>query len=349
MSLLESPLKDLHTDLGAKMVDFNGWSMPIHYGSQVDEHNSVRSHSGWFDVSHMTIVDMSGEGTRSFLRQLLANDVAKLDAHIGKALYSVMLQEDGGVIDDLIVYFIAPDAYRLVLNCATREKDLAWIRKHAPESIVLNVRDDLALIAVQGPKAIEGVASALSISLDGLKRFHSVEQNGFFIARTGYTGEDGLEIAATPDQLIQLSRQLFDAGVAPCGLGARDTLRLEAGLNLYGQDMDESVLPQQANLSWTLSFSDREFFGKKPLEAYQGTDCFTGVQLEAPGVLRAGISLFIGDEQIGFLTSGGFSPTLKKSIGMARMSRAASEGVEAEIRGKRKPVSVQPLPFYKPA
>ncbi len=242
----QTPLYDQHVACGARMVDFHGWMMPLHYGSQIDEHHFVRQDAGMFDVSHMTIVDLHGNRTREFLRYLLANDVAKL-TQPGKALYTGMLNESGGVIDDLIVYFLSEDYFRLVVNSATRDKDLAWISQHAePYQVEVTVRDDLALIAVQGPQAQQKVATLLTTeqqqAIAGMKPFFGIQTGDLFIATTGYTGEAGYEIALPKQQVVAFWQQLLAAGVKPAGLGARDTLRLEAGMNLYGQEMDEKRL-----------------------------------------------------------------------------------------------------------
>lgn len=267
----QTPLYQQHVADGAKMVDFHGWMMPLHYGSQLDEHHSVRRHAGMFDVSHMTIVDLHGPRVREFLRYLLANDVSKL-TQPGKALYTGMLNASGGVIDDLIVYFLTETHFRLVVNSATREKDLAWIAEHDKAfNVEWQERDELALIAVQGPLAQEKVQALLSgeqrAATAGMKPFFGVQPGDYFIATTGYTGESGYEIALPAEQAVAFWQQLLAAGVQPCGLGARDTLRLEAGMNLYGQDMDEGVSPLAANMGWTIVWQpeDRDFIGREAL------------------------------------------------------------------------------------
>ncbi|SUX68925.1 glycine cleavage system aminomethyltransferase T [Citrobacter amalonaticus] len=269
----QTPLYEQHTLCGARMVDFHGWMMPLHYGSQLDEHHAVRTDAGMFDVSHMTIVDLRGSRTREFLRYLLANDVAKL-TKTGKALYSGMLNASGGVIDDLIVYYFTEDFFRLVVNSATREKDLSWITQHAePYAIDITVRDDLSLIAVQGPDAQAKAASLFTDeqrkAVEGMKPFFGVQAGDLFIATTGYTGEVGYEIAMPNEKAADFWRALVEAGVKPCGLGARDTLRLEAGMNLYGQEMDEGITPLAANMGWTVAWepADRDFIGREALEA----------------------------------------------------------------------------------
>lgn len=336
-----------HLEAGAKMVDFFGWHMPINYGSQIEEHHAVRQDAGMFDVSHMTIVDLTGARTRDFLRFLLANDVAKLTVP-GKALYTAMLNEAGGVIDDLIVYFLQEDYFRIVVNSATREKDLAWLNQHAPAfEVTVTERPELALIAVQGPNAKAKVATLLDAdqqaAVEGMKPFFGVQSGDLFIATTGYTGEDGYEIAMPEAKAADFWQQLLDAGVKPAGLGARDTLRLEAGMNLYGQDMDETVSPLAANMGWTIALepSDRTFIGRAALEQQKaaGTDKLVGLVMEQKGVLRHGQRVVVEGGE-GIITSGTFSPTLGFSIAMARVPASTGDSAEVDIRGKLVPVKV---------
>ena len=344
-----TPLYDLHVALGAKMVDFGGWDMPLHYGSQVEEHHQVRSDCGVFDVSHMTVVDVAGVQAGEYLRRLLANDVARL-AELGQALYSVMLNAAGGVIDDLIVYRSA-EGYRLVVNAATRDKDLTWLQAQSEGfAVELRERADLAMLAVQGPHALERCSQLLSPAraalVRELKPFHGVAEGEWFLARTGYTGEDGLEIMLPAAEAPGFFNELVGAGIAPAGLGARDTLRLEAGLNLYGQDMDETVTPQAANLAWTVAWepADRDFIGRSALEAQRaggGAESkLVGLVLEERGVLRAHQVVRIASLGEGEITSGSFSPTLGKSIALARVPAGTGERAEVEIRGKWYPVRV---------
>lgn len=336
-----------HLEAGAKMVDFFGWHMPINYGSQIEEHHAVRQDAGMFDVSHMTIVDLTGARTRDFLRYLLANDVAKLSVP-GKALYTAMLNEQGGVIDDLIVYFLQDDFFRVVVNSATREKDLAWISQHAAAfDVTVTERPELALIAVQGPNAKAKVATLLSseqqAAVEGMKPFFGLQSGDLFIATTGYTGEDGYEIAMPAEKAADFWQQLIDAGVKPAGLGARDTLRLEAGMNLYGQDMDETVSPLAANMGWTIAWepADRDFIGRGALEQQKanGTDKLVGLVMEQKGVLRHGQRVVVNGGE-GIITSGTFSPTLGFSIAMARVPASVGDSAEVDIRGKLVPVKV---------
>ncbi|MFN3899763.1 MAG: glycine cleavage system aminomethyltransferase GcvT [Alishewanella aestuarii] len=343
-----------HLAAGAKMVDFFGWEMPINYGSQIEEHHAVRQDAGMFDVSHMTIVDLTGANTRNFLRYLLANDVAKLTTP-GKALYSGMLNSTGGVIDDLIVYFLQEDFFRLVVNSATREKDLAHINAEAKAfNVTVIERPEFAMIAVQGPNAKAKVATLLTseqqAAVAGMKPFFGVQAGNLFIATTGYTGEDGYEIALPNEQAADFWQQLLTAGVKPCGLGARDTLRLEAGMNLYGQDMDETVSPLAANMGWTIAWepSDRNFIGRTALEQAKaaGTAKLVGLVMEQKGVLRHGQKVITAAGE-GEITSGTFSPTLGFSIAMARVPAATGDTAEVDIRGKLVPVKVVKPAFVR--
>jgi aminomethyltransferase len=352
----KTSLYQSHLDSGAKIVDFGGWDMPIHYGSQLEEHHFVRRSSGMFDVSHMTIVDIKGAGSKLFLRYLLANDVDKLEFD-GKALYTGMLNYEGKVIDDLIVYRMPVD-YRLVVNCATREKDLAWMRAQSANfDVEIIEQPSYAMVAVQGPEAIESCKQARPEAADliaGLKVFQGLELGAWMYCRTGYTGEDGLEIMVPESEAPAFWQALLDAGVHPCGLGARDTLRLEAGMNLYGSDMDETISPLQAGMGWTISWSDdRDFIGKQALldEKASGlTHKLKGLVLEQRGVLRAHQKVLVelgGEVLEGEVTSGTFSPTLGYSVALARVPLATGESCEVEIRGKRVPVKVVSAPFVR--
>ena len=349
-------LYDKHLEANGKIVDFAGWEMPIHYGSQIEEHHQVRNGAGMFDVSHMVIVDLEGPRVREFLQHLLANDVARL-TEPGKALYSCMLNEDGGVIDDLITYFIFDDYFRMVVNAATRDKDLAWITRQAePFGVIVTERPEIAMIAVQGPDARD---KAMSVLTEGearqageLKPFFGKFIGPYFIARTGYTGEDGFEIMVSDHEAGNLWDKLLEAGVKPCGLGARDTLRLEAGMNLYGTDMDETISPLEAGLGWTVALQpeERDFIGRKALEAQQakgGLRKFVGLVLEGRGVLRGHQKVITEDGQEGEITSGTFSPTLQRAIAMARVPATIGDHCQVEIRGKLLPARVVKLPFVR--
>jgi aminomethyltransferase len=338
-----------HLEAGAKMVDFHGWEMPINYGSQIEEHHAVRQDAGMFDVSHMTIVDITGADVKAFLRYLVTNDVAKLTEK-GKALYTGMLNDNAGVIDDLIIYYLSDDFYRLVVNSATREKDLAWLAKQgAAFNVTITERPEFGMIAVQGPNAKTKVATVLSDSqqaaVAGMKPFYGVQAGDLFIATTGYTGEEGYEIIVPEAQAATLWQQLLDAGIKPCGLGARDTLRLEAGMNLYGLDMDETVSPLAANMAWTITWepADRDFIGRKVLEAQKAAGDqpkLVGLVMTEKGVLRSHLKVVTPHGE-GEITSGTFSPTLGHSIALARVPRAVQVGDEVEVELRKKLVKVQ--------
>ncbi len=354
--LIHTPFYDVHVSLGAKLVPFAAHSLPIHYGSQVKEHEAVRTDAGMFDVSHMVIVDITGADARNWLRYLVTHDVDKLDV-VGKVLYTGMLNENGGVIDDMLVYRTG-SGYRIVSNAGTREKDIAWFTKTAePFAVTLNYRDDLAILAVQGPKAVEKLLSVKPNWAEKVNRLTSFTctnvgtGDGVFVSRTGYTGEDGVEILIPAAQAIALFNALKDTGVTPCGLGARDTLRLEAGMNLNGHDMDETITPLMAGMAWTVTFTDdRDFIGKDALLKQKADGLKlkqVGLVFEGKGILREGMKVLIEGVGEGITTSGTFSPTLGYSIAIARVPVATTvtSTVAVEMRGKAVPVRVVKLPF----
>lgn len=352
----KTPLYDKHIEAGARIVDFGGWDMPVNYGSQKEEHHVVRQKAGVFDVSHMTIVDLEGERCQAFLRHLLANDVAKV-SEPGKALYTCMLNESGGVIDDLIVYYFSTSSYRLVVNAATREKDLAWIRKQAADfDVAVDERDELAMVAVQGPSARELAAGVVDEEWReqalAMKPFFGMHAGDLFVARTGYTGEDGWEVVMPAARAAEVWDALLAAGVAPCGLGARDTLRLEAAMNLYGTDMDENVSPLEAGLGWTIAWepAEREFIGRKAIEAKRADASrqrFVGLLLEGKGVLRGHQRIVVEGVGEGEITSGGFSPTIERSIALARVPAGDYKTAQVDIRGKLLDVKIVKTPFVR--
>ncbi|MDH3526793.1 MAG: glycine cleavage system aminomethyltransferase GcvT [Gammaproteobacteria bacterium] len=353
----QTPLYDEHVAAGGKLVDFAGWDMPINYGSQIEEHHTVRKAAGMFDVSHMAVVDLTGERVGDYLRYLLANNVERLKDK-GKALYSCMLNESGGVIDDLIVYYLQADYYRMVVNAGTRDKDLAWLEQHAAAfSVKVQERPELAMIAIQGPAARAKVFEVLSDGAravaEPLKPFYGAFAEGdWFIARTGYTGEDGFEIILPAGDAPAFWQQLKAAGVRPTGLGARDTLRLEAGMNLYGSDMDETTSPLESALAWTVAWDpqDRDFIGRQALEQQRGQGAghkLVGLLLEDKGVLRNHQKVVIENDGEGEITSGSFSPTLQRAIAFARVPSETGATCQVEVRGKRLSARVVKPPFVR--
>jgi glycine cleavage system T protein len=354
--LKQTPLFNAHVAAGARMVDFGGWNMPVSYGSQIEEHHAVRRNAGMFDVSHMLNVDVTGADSKSFLRRLLANDVARLSVP-GKALYSCMLNEQGGVIDDLIVYFFNDETWRLVVNAGTADTDVAWIQSVAQREgfqVAVQPRRDLAMLAVQGPEARErfwSVRPQWRAATESLVPFSAaLLDNDALVARTGYTGEDGFEVIVRANEVEGLWNELVQAGVQPCGLGARDTLRLEAGMNLYGHEMNTEVSPLEAGLTWTTSFkdADRNFIGRSAIEGVTPTLKMVGLRLRERGVMRDGMKLRSPKGE-GIITSGTMSPTIGASIAMARVpvDVQAGDAVEVEIRGKWLGADVVGMPFVR--
>lgn len=343
-------LNEAHRKAGAKMVDFGGWEMPINYGSQIEEHHAVRKNVGMFDVSHMTVIDIEGPEATDFLYHLLANDITKLATN--QAMYSTMLNDEGGVIDDLISYKISDNQYRVVVNAATREKDLAWIEQEIVEfDAFMQEQGNTAMIAVQGPNAMQVIQPLIPIDLSETKRFFAAYNDDMFVGRTGYTGEDGVEIIVNADAAQALWDQLIAAGVQPCGLGARDTLRLEAGMHLYGQDMDENITPLECGLSWTIRKDNDEFKGAEALAKLREAGIekkLIGLVLEGRGILRHDQTLIDDDGNQGVITSGGYSPSTEKAIAMAIVDKGMNaEVVNVQIRNKSLPCRVVKLPFVR--
>jgi len=352
--LQKTPLYDAHVAAGARLVDFGGWEMPLHYGSQIEEHHAVRQDKGMFDVSHMRSVDITGSESRDFLRYLLANDVNKLKQP-GRALYSCMLNPQGGIIDDLIAYYFADDSWRLVVNAACAEGDIQWMQRVAAAKsfdVAIQARGDLGMLAIQGPQALACLNEVRPSWSDiaQAKPFSALVFGQTVVARTGYTGEDGVEVMLPADEIVTLWQDLLAAGVKPCGLGARDTLRLEAGMNLYGQDMDALTTPAQAGLSWTVATADadRDFVGRAAITEFAAPGQTLGLKLLDRGVMRAHmvVQTAHGDGEV---TSGTMSPTLGVSIGMARLPEGVlpNDDVQIVIRGKSVPAKVCPLPFVR--
>ncbi|MFZ5558935.1 MAG: glycine cleavage system aminomethyltransferase GcvT [Pseudomonadota bacterium] len=350
--LRRTPLNALHRELGAKLVDFAGWEMPLHYGSQIDEHLRVRRECGVFDVSHMQALGIEGADAAALVARVCCFDLRRLDG-AGRAAYGCLLNEGGGIIDDVIAYRLAPERLRLVVNAGTAAGDLQWIRSQARDfRAAVTPRDDLAILAVQGPRAREIVwraAPQLRVATESLARFHAAETGSWLAARTGYTGEDGFELMLPAAEASALWGALLEAGAAPCGLGARDTLRLEAGMNLYGQDMDAGVTPLECGLAAYVDLaSGRDFIGRAALLAGAPRFRRRGLLLQERGVLRHGqrVETAAG---AGVVTSGGYAPTLERSIALARLPLAVSPGdrVAVAIRDKiAVSVAVEP-PFVR--
>ncbi|ELA08143.1 glycine cleavage system aminomethyltransferase T [Moraxella macacae 0408225] len=361
-----TPFYQSHLDSNGKIVDFSGFGLPIHYGSQIAEHEAVRNDAGMFDVSHMVVTDIVGNDAKSWLQKLLANDIAKAKS-VGKAIYSAMLNDNGGVIDDLIAYRMneAETQYRIVSNAATREKDLAQFHKVALAfgDVKITERPELAMLAVQGPKAVEKLTKAKphwAEILNGLKPFvgkdlSEIEANDWFVAKTGYTGEDGVEVILPGSQANEFFALLKQHGVMPAGLGARDTLRLEAGMNLYGHEMNETINPYECGMAWTLAIKDdRDFVGRKAMQDKQakavaeGTDVMqVGLVLDGRGVLREGMEVTLANGKKGIITSGTFSPSLKQSIAIARIPTTTDTTAHVDMRGKATEVCIISLPFVR--
>lgn len=333
--LKRTALHQVQLEAGAKMVPFAGWEMPLHFGSQIAEHQSVRHAAGLFDVSHMTQVDITGAEAKPFLRYLLVGDVDGLEP--GRALYSLALNESAGILDDLMVYRVE-EGFRIVLNASTREKLANWLQIHAQQfAAEVRFRDDLAMLAIQGPSAVRLAEEATGEKLAALGKFSATKVGTSLIARTGYTGEDGVEIMMPATASVELWRSLGKLGVHYCGLGARDTLRLEAGLNLYGQDMDESTHPLESRLGWTVAWrpDERGFIGRTRLQeiAEEGSEReLKGIRLMDKGIMRPGSEVETPSGP-GVVTSGSYSPSLGYSIGLARVPAGVTGEVRVIIRG----------------
>lgn len=353
----KTPLFEAHQRAGGKMIDFHGWALPVNYGSQLAEHHRVRENVGVFDVSHMTVFDITGGTGKDFFSRLLPSDVERLK-ETGQTLYSALLNESGGIIDDLILYVVGDNWLRLVTNCATRSRIEDWLKKHLdhhPKPPEIK-RTSLAILALQGPKALSTATDLLpehAEAITDLKSFHGILSNQVWLARTGYTGEDGLEIIATHTEATSIWERLIVAGVQPAGLGARDTLRLEAGLNLSGQDMDENTSPLVSGLGKIIHWEpeNRDFIGRAALAQEKSagpSQRLVGLVLESGGIPRHDYRVLADGEPCGVVTSGALSPTLNKGIALARIDRSAlDKTLSIEIRGKPKPAVRHRIPFYK--
>ncbi len=326
------------------MIDFHGWDMPINYGSQLSEHEQVRNSCGIFDVSHMTILDFEGKDVKEFLRKLLANDINSLNEDFD-GLYSALLNESGGILDDLIAYKLE-SGYRLVFNCATRESDISWVVSQVGDmNVSFSERLDLSMIAMQGPDVFEVLSRCFSAETSNeLKKkrpFQGLMENGTLVTTTGYTGEKGVEIMIDNEKANSLWQKAIQSGARPVGLAARDTLRLEAGMNLYGFEMDKMISPLECNMAWTVSLKDKErsFIGKEAFELKKKNgdhDLLKGLLFEDRCIVRSNQEIFFDEKKTkkGIVTSGTYSPTLKKSIALARIVHSDKETCLAEVRGK---------------
>lgn len=353
----KTALFETHLAASGKMVDFNGWTMPLNFGSQIEEHLMVRKKCGIFDVSHMTFLDFKGPGCKSFLRKILANDIESL-LEDGDAIYSAILNESGGVLDDLIVYKM-PFGYRLVINCATKEKVITWIKLHIKEhSLVMTLREDLSMLAIQGPNYLTVISQFLSKTLlnklKDKRAFQGVIEDGILVSKTGYTGEMGVEVMIPSKEAKNTWLQAVESGANPSGLGARDTLRLEAGMNLYGFEMNDEISPLECNMAWTVSLEDkkREFIGKKSFELKKEKGNFhtlKGLRFKDRFIVRSNHEIFLDHHKNvkGVVTSGTYSPTLKKSIALARMPPSDDKICFSEVRGKMIEASIGKPRFVK--
>ncbi|HRY28436.1 MAG TPA: glycine cleavage system aminomethyltransferase GcvT [Elusimicrobiota bacterium] len=350
-----TPLYPLQKQLGARFMDFGGWELPLQFKGILAEHKAVREKSGLFDISHMGQVWAEGPGAESFLNGLLTNDIAALPPQ--KGLYSVMCRENGGVIDDLYVYRLTTDRFLLIVNASRKTADLDWIRRHRPGGVNISEQPEAAAVALQGPDSPDLLnllcAPALALGRNGVGAF-TIEGSGCVIGRTGYTGEDGFEIFASAENLRRIFQKIWELGeprgLNLCGLGARDTLRLEMGYRLYGQDLDEDHSPLEAGLGWTVRLEKKEFIGRDALreEKERGPKRrFIAFRPTEPGVPRHGGKLSAGNQIAGEVTSGTFSPSLQAGIGMGYVeSRFAAAPLAVEIHHRDVPVSIVKLPFY---
>lgn len=357
-----TPLYEQHKALGARFVDFGGWEMPVQYTSILEEHQAVRTRAGLFDVSHMGEFKIEGESAQAFLQYLVPNDVGRLT--VQQALYTQLCLPNGNTIDDLLVYRLTEDHYMLVVNAANIEKDLAWVKKQAdafPNVSVIDQSATTALLALQGPAAQDILQPFTAANLAEIDYYHAtadlVDGVNCIISRTGYTGEDGFELYCPSVDAVKLWNDLLDAGkpqgLQPAGLGARDTLRLEAGYCLYGHELDEDTNPLEARLGWTIKFKKGDFIGHDALaqvKAQGPRRLLVGIELLERGVPRGGYAIYQQDRQIGALTSGSPGPTVGKNIGMGYVEAAqavAGQQVYIDIRGKRVAAQIVGLPFYK--
>jgi len=360
--LKRTPLYEQHKALGARMVDFGGWEMPVQYSGILQEHEAVRTHAGLFDVSHMGEFKIEGADALALLQYLVPNDVSKLT--VGQAVYTQMCLPHGGTIDDLLIYRIADTQYMMVVNAANIDKDYAWVEEHArnfKDVQVANQSDTTALLALQGPEAQAILQPLTDSDLSTIRYYHfaagRVDGIDCIISRTGYTGEDGFELYCAPVDAVKLWQNLLAAGkehsLLPAGLGARDTLRLEAGMCLYGHELDEQTNPLEAKLGWSVKLDKENFIGKEALVRAKQEGLkrkLVGIEMTERGIPRGGYTIYAGDQQIGVLTSGAPGPTVRKNIGMGYVDADhanAGEAVQIDIRGRRTAAQIVALPFYK--
>lgn len=349
----KTALHQVHVDNAAKLVDFSGYSMPLHYGSVIREHLAVRESAGMFDISHMGILNIEGSGAKEWLRIMLTNDVAKLDT--GRGLYSCLCRQDGGVIDDLIVFMLGENHYRLYIDAARCAKDRIWLDAHLVDDVQITQVTGNAMIAVQGPDAVAFTCNALEalgvpMELAELPRFSFLTHGKWFVSRTGYTGEDGVEITLPEYEASELWLALEEEFVIPAGLGARDTLRVEAGFGVYGQDIDEKHTPAESGLERTIDISDetRQFIGRKILEDHKqfgGRFFQVGLMLDGQGLLRRGANVQLVGQSIGNITSGSYSPVRAVSVGLARVSRTFTGSCDVSVRDRLRPARITTIPF----
>lgn len=361
--LKRTPLFDVYKEYGGKTIDFGGWELPVQFSSIKEEHEAVRTKAGLFDVSHMGEVEVKGPGSLAYLQKLMTNDVSKLKN--GGAQYTAMCYENGGTVDDLLVYKIEEDHYLLVVNASNIEKDYEWMKDHLVGDVeIKNLSEDMAQLALQGPVAedvLQKLANGHDLSQIGFFKFsEEVDLNGkkALVSRTGYTGEDGFEVYCKSEDAVSLWKDILEtgksAGVVPCGLGARDTLRFEANLALYGQELSPEISPLEAGIGFAVKLNKEEdFIGKEALKQQKENGVprkLVGIEMIDRGIPRHGYPVYKGDAKIGEVTTGTQSPTLKKNIGLALIDTKETEignEVEVEIRGKRLKAAVSATPFYK--
>ena len=362
INLKKTPLNAVHRELGGKMVDFGGWDMPVQYSAGViEEHMATRTRAGLFDVSHMGEIWVEGKDAIPFVNRLTTNDVTKLVD--GQAHYSALTNENGGVVDDLLVYRFDVDKLLLVVNAGTTEKDWDWIASKTGDDVVtlVNASSDYCQIAVQGPEAVDILKTLTDTELDPIKYYHfttgKVDGIESIISRTGYTGEDGFEVYAAADSAEQIWNKLLEAGksvgILPCGLAARNTLRLESAMSLYGHELSDEITPFEANLGWITKLQKGEFIGSDALKQKKENGIkrrIAGFEMTEPGIARDGYDVYIADKRVGYVTSGSPAPFLKKNIGLAFLPvEFANDGQEIriDVRGKHLSAKVVPTPFYK--